>query len=79
MNFFVSGSGPIVNSSTPPAVTSRGMVERDMEEIVAMIDEVLTSVAAHATDLESPEHVAVVDSIRRKVHNMTKIYPLNKY
>ncbi len=62
-----------------PAVTSRGMVERDMEEIVAMIDEVLTSVAAHATDLESPEHVAVVDSIRRKVHNMTKIYPLNKY
>ena len=61
-----------------PAVTSRGMVERDMEEIVAMIDEVLTSVAAHATDLESPEHVAVVDSIRRKVHNMTKIYPLNK-
>ncbi|MCR4864085.1 MAG: serine hydroxymethyltransferase [Bacteroidales bacterium] len=62
-----------------PAVTSRGMVERDMEEIVAMIDEVLTSVSAHATDLESPEHVAVVDSIRRKVHNMTKIYPLNKY
>ena len=62
-----------------PAVTSRGMVERDMEEIVSMIDEVLTSVAAHATDLESPEHVAVVDSIRRKVHNMTKIYPLNKY
>lgn len=62
-----------------PAVTSRGMVERDMEEIVSMIDEVLSSVAAHATDLESPEHVAVVDSIRRKVHNMTKIYPLNKY
>ena len=62
-----------------PAVTSRGMVERDMEEIVSMIDEVLSSVAAHATDLECPEHVAVVDSIRRKVHNMTKIYPLNKY
>ena len=62
-----------------PAVTSRGMVERDMEEIVAMIDEVLTSVAAHATDLESPDHVAVIDGIRRKVHNMTKIYPLNKY
>ena len=62
-----------------PAVTSRGMVERDMEEIVSMIDEVLSSVAAHATDLESPEHVAVVDNIRRKVHNMTKIYPLNKY
>ena len=62
-----------------PAVTSRGMVERDMEEIVAMIDEVLSSVAAHATDLESPEHVAVIDAIRRKVHNMTKLYPLNKY
>ena len=62
-----------------PAVTSRGMVERDMEEIVSMIDEVLSSVAAHPTDLECPEHVAVVDSIRRKVHNMTKIYPLNKY
>ena len=55
------------------------MVERDREVIVALIDEGLTSVAAHATDLESPEHVAVVDSIRRKVHNMTKIYPLNKY
>ena len=62
-----------------PAVTSRGMVERDMEEIVSMIDEVLASVAAHATDLENPEHVAVVDNIRRKVHNMTKLYPLNKY
>ena len=62
-----------------PAVTSRGMVERDMEEIVSMIDEVLASVSAHATDLESPEHVAVIDSIRRKVHNMTKLYPLNKY
>ena len=62
-----------------PAVTSRGMVERDMEEIVSMIDEVLSSVAAHAADLESPEHVAVIDAIRRKVHNMTKLYPLNKY
>ena len=62
-----------------PAVTSRGMVERDMEEIVSMIDEVLASVSAHATDLESPEHIAVIDSIRRKVHNMTKLYPLNKY
>lgn len=62
-----------------PAVTSRGMVERDMEEIVSMIDEVLSSVAAHATDLENAEHIAVVDAIRRKVHNMTKLYPLNKY
>ena len=62
-----------------PAVTSRGMIERDMEEIVSMIDEVLSSVAAHATDLESPEHIAVIDNIRRKVHNMTKLYPLNKY
>ena len=62
-----------------PAVTSRGMVERDMEEIVSMIDEVLSSVAAHAADLESTEHIAVIDAIRRKVHNMTKLYPLNKY
>ena len=62
-----------------PAVTSRGMVERDMEEIVSMIDEVLSSVAAHAADLENAEHIAVVDAIRRKVHNMTKLYPLNKY
>ena len=62
-----------------PAVTSRGMVERDMEEIVSMIDEVLSSVAANAADLESPEHTAVIDAIRRKVHNMTKLYPLNKY
>ena len=62
-----------------PAVTSRGMVERDMEEIVSMIDEVLSSVSAHAADLENPEHIAVIDNIRRKVHNMTKLYPLNKY
>lgn len=62
-----------------PAVTSRGFVERDMEEIVSLIDDVLNSVSLHAADLECAEHKAVIDEVRRKVHNMTKIYPLNKY
>ena len=76
-----------------PAVTSRGFVEKDMEDIVELIDTVLTSCAAHiealtlkagveptpeqAASLE--EHKAVLEKVEAKVHQMTAGYPLNKY
>ena len=76
-----------------PAVTSRGFVENDMVKIVALIDEVLTSCAAHVealslkkADVPTPaqeaslaEHAAVLESVAKKVHQLTAGYPLNKY
>ena len=76
-----------------PAVTSRGFVEKDMEDIVELIDTVLSSCAAHIealtlkkgevpTDAQSAslyEHRAVLDKVASKVHQMTAGYPLNKY
>lgn len=76
-----------------PAVTSRGFVEKDMCEIVDLIDQVLASASncADALSLKAGEvpteaqkaalekHAEVLDTIRRKVHNMTAGYPLNKY
>ena len=76
-----------------PAVTSRGFVEKDMADIVALIDEVLTSCAKHIAALtlkkdETPtpamlaslgEHKEVIESVKRRVHQMTAGYPLNKY
>ena len=62
-----------------PAVTSRGFVERDMAEIVALIDTLLTSCAVHIEDLEALEHKNLIEKIRQKVHNMTNGRPLNKY
>ena len=76
-----------------PAVTSRGFVEKDMADIVALIDEVLTSCAKHIAALtlkkdETPtpemlasleEHRAVLENVKRRVHQMTAGYPLNKY
>ena len=76
-----------------PAVTSRGFVEKDMGDIVEMIDTVLKS-ASNCVDvlslkkgeLPSPEqqsrldaHAAVLKEVQRKVHQMTAGYPLNKY
>lgn len=76
-----------------PAVTSRGFVERDMVNIVALIDEVLTSAAgavealslkkgeiptaAQSAALES--HAAVVADVKRRVNQMTAGVPLNRY
>ena len=76
-----------------PAVTSRGFVEKDMVDIVGLIDEVLTScnehigalslkkgeapTAAQAAELE--EHAALLDSVKRRVNQMTAGVPLNKY
>lgn len=76
-----------------PAVTSRGFVEKDMEDIVELIDTVLSSCAAHIEALtlkqgETPtaeqtaslaEHKAVLEKVAGKVHQMTAGYPLNKY
>ena len=72
-----------------PAVTSRGFVEKDMEDIVELIDTVLSAVAAY-TDVvnakpdapAAPERVkayeAILASVRHKVHMMTSGRPLQK-
>lgn len=74
-----------------PAVTSRGLVEKDMEDIVELIDTVLSSVDAHADAIKAKgeltaeqqaslaEHNAVVEDVRKKVHMMTAGRPLNRY
>lgn len=76
-----------------PAVTSRGFIERDMVEIVGLIDQVLASCARHIDALslkkgDNPtseqkagllEHNAVLESVKRYVHQMTAGVPLNKY
>ncbi len=66
-----------------PAVTSRGFVEKDMKDIVTLIDAVLTSCAKHIdalTNKEVPaEHEAVLSEVRKKVHQMTAGVPLNRY
>ena len=76
-----------------PAVTSRGFGEKDMTDIVGLIDEVLTSCAKNIDALtlkkdEEPtaeqraslaKHQAVLDDVRRRVHQMTAGVPLNKY
>lgn len=76
-----------------PAVTSRGFVEGDMADIVALIDEVLTSCSKHIAVLtlkkdETPtpemlagleEHKELIESVKHRVHQMTAGYPLNKY
>ncbi len=76
-----------------PAVTSRGFVEKDMEDIVELIDTVLSSCSSHISALtlkkgEVPteeqtaslyEHRAVLEKVASKVHQMTAGYPLNKY
>ena len=76
-----------------PAVTSRGFVEKDMADIVDLIDTVLTSCAAHIealslkkADVPTPEqeaslaeHRAVLEEVAKKVHQMTAGYPLNRY
>jgi glycine hydroxymethyltransferase len=76
-----------------PAVTSRGFVEKDMEDIVELIDMVLSSCAAHIdaitlkkgdvpTEEQNAslyEHRALIEKVASKVHQMTAGYPLNKY
>ena len=76
-----------------PAITSRGFCEKDMLSIVELIDEVLAScdrhiealslkkadvpTAEHLKSLE--EHSEVLESVRKKVNQMTAGVPLNRY
>lgn len=76
-----------------PAVTSRGFVEKDMTDIVGLIDTVLSSCSVHAaalslkkTDTPTPaqlaeleEHAKVLETVAKAVHQMTAGVPLNKY
>ena len=55
-----------------PAVTSRGLVEKDMVDIVELIDTVLTSANSGLAD-----HEGVLASVRAKVHMLTSGRPLN--
>lgn len=76
-----------------PAITSRGFVEKDMTDIVALIDEVLTSCDRHIEALSLKkadvpteeqkqslaEHAVVLEQVKKKVSQMTAGVPLNKY
>ena len=74
-----------------PAVTSRGFVEKDMADIVELIDTVLTSASEHLDAITAKgertpeqlasleEHNAVLEEVKRKVHMMTSGRPLNRY
>ncbi len=73
-----------------PAVTSRGFDEKDMVNIVDLIDLVLTSASQHVEALSAKEpteaqtveriaHKLVLDEVRRKVHMLTSGRPLNRY
>jgi glycine hydroxymethyltransferase len=73
-----------------PAITSRGFVEKDMLDIVELIDTVLTSSNAHFAALTAKEpteeqlaeraaHAKVLEDVVRKVHMMTAGRPLNRY
>ena len=76
-----------------PAITSRGFVEKDMADIVALIDTVLASCAEHIealslkkadipTDVQRAsldEHAKVLENVAKAVHQMTAGVPLNRY
>ena len=76
-----------------PAITSRGFVEKDMADIVALIDTVLASCSEHAVALslkkadtpttaqiaELEAHAKVLENVAKQVHQMTAGVPLNKY
>lgn len=76
-----------------PAITSRGFVEKDMVDIVGLIDEVLSSCAENVSALTAKKgeplseeqqamlekHEAVLADVRRRVHQMTAGVPLNRY
>ena len=68
-----------------PAVTSRGFVEKDINDIVELIDTVLSAVAKYAyvvngvTEEVAEEYKAVLENVKRKVHNLTAGRPLNNY
>ena len=52
-----------------PAITTRGFVEKDMEEIAACIDSVLIAIG-------QPEEAATLARVKSRVHALTSRYPL---
>jgi glycine hydroxymethyltransferase len=52
-----------------PAVTTRGVKEKEIEQIVDLIDEVLSHI----------DNETVIDGVRHKVNNLMKNYPLFGY
>ena len=68
-----------------PAITSRGFVEKDMTDIVELIDRVLSAVAKYAdvvngvSEEGEVEYKKVLDTVRQRVHYMTAGRPLNRY
>ena len=68
-----------------PAITSRGLVEKDMEFIVSLIDTVLSSAAEHLdyvsgkSEEGKEEHEAVLASVRKQVRMKMNGMPLNRY
>jgi len=73
-----------------PAITSRGFEEKDMVQIVDLVDMVLDSANQHFDALTAKEpteqqvgerisHKLILDEVRRKVHMMTSGRPLNRY
>ena len=74
-----------------PAVTSRGFVDKDMDDIVELIDTVLSSAAEHIDAITAKgerteeqkaslaAHQKVLDDVKRRVHMMTSGRPLNRY
>jgi glycine hydroxymethyltransferase len=68
-----------------PAVTSRGFVEKDMQDIVSLIDTVLEAVSKYPAVVKGEteegriEYEAVIEDVKHKVVMMTSGRPLNKY
>ena len=68
-----------------PAITSRGFVEKDMEFIVNLIDQVLTNAAgnldliAGKTEEGSEAYEEVHTNARKPVRMKTNGMPLNRY
>ena len=68
-----------------PAVTSRGLLEKDMEFIVNLIDTVLSNAAAHLdlisgkTEEGKEEYEEVLAAVRRQVRMKVSGMPLNRY
>ena len=68
-----------------PAITSRGLIEKDMEFIVSLIDTVLTSAAAHLdyvsgkSEEGKEEHETTLANVRKQVRMKMNGMSLNKY
>ena len=73
-----------------PAVTSRGFMEKDMVDIVNLIDTILQSASDHIAAITAKEpdeaqkkelaaHAAVLEDVKKKVHMMTSGRSLNRY